>query len=151
VSVLSVLHGSRRTQSLTPAKKKRRVSKVVIYASALLAVLLEERGAATVQRHLATALISAVNLSEVIVAAVERGLVLESVMPVLTRLSLETFVFEAEQAYVAASFRSATRSLGLSLGDRACLALGLKLGPPALTADQRWAKVDVGAKVEVIR
>jgi ribonuclease VapC len=127
------------------------VSRVVLDASALLAVLLQERGGDKVARYLTSAMISAVNLSEVVATAVERGLMLESVMPGLTRLSLEVIPFDAEQAYLAASLRPATRKLGLSLGDRACLALGLKQGLPVLTADQLWAKADVGVQVEVIR
>jgi ribonuclease VapC len=127
------------------------VSRVILDSSALLAVLLEERGAERVEPHLTLALISTVNLSEVVATAVERGLMLENVLSLLTRLSLEIMAFDAEQAYIAASLRPATRKLGLSLGDRACLALGLKQGLPVLTADQLWAKADVGVKVEVIR
>jgi PIN domain nuclease of toxin-antitoxin system len=82
---------------------------------------------------------------------VERGLMLENILSLLTRLSLEVVPFDAEQAYMTASLRPATRALGLSLGDRACLALGLRHGVPVLTADQLWAKADVGVKVEVIR
>jgi ribonuclease VapC len=124
---------------------------VVLDSSALLAVLLQERGAERVEPHLTSAAISAVNLSEVVATGVERGLMLESVQSLLTRLSLDVIPFDGEQAYVAASLRPATRKLGLSLGDRACLALGLKQGLPVLTADQLWAKADVGVKVEVIR
>jgi PIN domain nuclease of toxin-antitoxin system len=124
---------------------------VVLDSSALLAVLLQERGAERVEPHLTTALISTVNLSEVVAAGVERGLLLETVLSVLTRLSMEIIPFDADQAYVAASLRPATRKIGLSLGDRACLALGLRHGVPVLTADQLWSKADVGVKVEVIR
>jgi PIN domain nuclease of toxin-antitoxin system len=127
------------------------VSKVVLDASALLAVLLEEPGAENVGPHLTMAVMSAVNLSEVVATAVERGLLLESVLPVLDRLSLQIIPFDAEQAYLAASFRPATRKLGLSLGDRACLALGLKVGLLVLTADQLWAKANVGVEVQLIR
>ena len=127
------------------------MSRVVLDASALLAVLLQERGGEKVERYLTSAMISTVNLSEVVATAVERGLMLESVMPGLTRLSLEVIPFDAEQAYLAASLRPATRKLRLSLGDRACLALGLKKGLPVLTADKLWATADVGVQVEVIR
>ena len=119
-------------------------------ASALLAVLLREPGADRVGRLLESSLISTVNLSEVVASAVERGLMLESVTISLARLSMLVVPFDAEQAYIAASFRPATRSLGLSLGDRACLALGFVRTLPVLTADRDWAKVDIGVKVEVI-
>jgi ribonuclease VapC len=127
------------------------VSSVVLDSSALLAVLLEEAGAEKVVPHLASAAISTVNVSEVVAKGVERGLMLEGVIGGLSRLRLDIVPFDAEQAYVAASLRPATRALGLSLGDRACLALGLKQGLPVLTADQLWAKAEVGVKVEVIR
>jgi ribonuclease VapC len=97
------------------------VSRAVLDASALLAVLLQERGSEKVEPHLTSAAISAVNLSEVVAIGLERGLMLESVQSLLTRLSLEVISFDAEQAYVAASLRPATRKLGRSLGYRACL------------------------------
>jgi PIN domain nuclease of toxin-antitoxin system len=127
------------------------VNRVVLDASALLAVLLQEPGAEMVERHLPSAMISAVNLSEVIASGVVRGLQLESVIVGLTRLSLEAVGFDSEQAYIAALFRQATRSLGLSLGDRACLALGCVRKLPVLTADRHWSKADVGVEVQVIR
>lgn len=114
-------------------------------------MLLQEEGAEKVEQHLDSAAISAVNLSEVVAKGVDRGLMLEGVIGGLSRLPLEVIPFDAEQAYVAASLRPATRKLGLSLGDRACLALGLKQGLPVLTADQLWAKADVGVKIELIR
>ena len=47
--------------------------------------------------------------------------------------------------------RSVTRHAGLSLGDRACLALGDRLGCPVVTADRVWASLDVGVAIVVIR
>jgi len=52
---------------------------------------------------------------------------------------------------VIARLRAATRAQGLSLGDRACLATGLRLGWPVITADRSWAIVDVGVTVHLIR
>lgn len=120
-------------------------------SSALLAVLFREAGGEAVSHRLPDALMSAVNLSEVAARMVERGVPLEKAVEILTHQPLEVIPFDSEQAYVAASLRPATRKLGLSLGDRACLALGLRHGVPVLTADQLWAKADVGVKVEVIR
>jgi ribonuclease VapC len=131
--------------------KKRLVNRVVLDASALLALLLQEQGADIVERHLATAMISAVNLSEVVASAVERGLQLENLILGLTRLSLEVVAFDAEQAHITASFRPITRRLGLSLGDRACLSLGFLKKLPVLTADRNWSQAAVGVKVEMIR
>ena len=66
-------------------------------------------------------------------------------------MAVEVVAFDAEQAYAAAGIRSATRSRGLSLGDRACLQLAARRGLPAVTADQGWAELDVGAEVQLIR
>lgn len=58
---------------------------------------------------------------------------------------------DAAQARTAGLLRRATRTAGLSLGDRSCLALALSLDAPVLTADRAWADLDVGARIEVIR
>ena len=59
--------------------------------------------------------------------------------------------FTAGLAYRAAELRGPTRELGLSLGDRACLALGLSLGSPILTGDKAWIEVDLGVEIELAR
>lgn len=64
---------------------------------------------------------------------------------------VELAAFTEADAISVARLRSATRSQGLSLSDRACLATGLRLGKPILTADRAWAAVDVGAAVRIIR
>ncbi len=127
------------------------MSSVVLDSSALLAAILGEPGAERVEAHLTSASMSAVNLSEVAAKAVERGYQLDGVIAELSRLSIEYVPFDADLAYVAASLRLATRHIGLSLGDRACLALGLKTGLPVLTADRAWASVDLGVNVDIIR
>ena len=70
---------------------------------------------------------------------------------VLGSLHLNVRPLTATQAYATGHLRSATRALGLSLGDRACLTLAAELGVAALTADQAWSSADVGVTVEVIR
>ncbi|TFU15780.1 type II toxin-antitoxin system VapC family toxin [Thermus tengchongensis] len=127
--------------------------KAVLDASALLALLLDEPGAARVEAVLAEgAAISAVNLAEVFSNQAERGHAPEAVRERLVREGLlgqvlEVFPFTEEDALEAARLRP----LGLSLGDRACLALARRLGLPALTADATWEGLDVGVKVEVVR
>lgn len=59
--------------------------------------------------------------------------------------------FTAEQAEVAASLRPATAALGLSLGDRACLALAVQHHVPAVSADQLWGRIDIGVEVRLLR
>ena len=124
---------------------------VVLDSSALLCLLNGEAGAERVAEALPFAVIGAVNLAEVVTKLRERGLSAEEVEEVLGGLNLDVRPFTALQAYATGHLRQATRSQGLSLGDRACLALAVELGAPALTADQAWGKVEVGAAVEVIR
>jgi PIN domain nuclease of toxin-antitoxin system len=97
------------------------------------------------------AIISAVNYSEVLAKAVERGADQPEAESFLNSFSLLVVPFDREQGYVTASYRRPTRHLGLSLGDRACLALGSLRKLPVLTADRAWAALDVGVTVEIIR
>ncbi len=124
---------------------------VVLDSSALLCLLNGEAGAERVAEALPSAVIGAVNLAEVVTKLRERGLSAEEVVEALGGLNLDVRPFTAVQAYATGHLRHATRSQGLSLGDRACLALAVELGAPALTADQAWGKVEAGAAVEVIR
>ena len=66
-------------------------------------------------------------------------------------MSIQVVPFDEELAYRAGLLRSATRSAGLSLGDRACLALAERLGVPALTTDRIWGTLQLGIQIEVIR
>jgi PIN domain nuclease of toxin-antitoxin system len=127
------------------------VSEIVLDASALMAVLREEPGAATVEAVLDHAAISAVNLSEVQAKLVERGTTAEIAWSSLIDLDLEVIDFDLSQAKVTGDLRSLTRAQGLSLGDRACLALAQVLGLPAMTADRAWAGLAVGIEIRTVR
>jgi PIN domain nuclease of toxin-antitoxin system len=123
----------------------------VLDASAVLCLIRAELGAAAVQAALPSARISAVNLAEVVAKMADLGMDGPLIAQVLDPLDLTVIPFGADQARASGLMRPATRSLGLSLGDRACLALAAQLGVPALTTDQAWSGVDVGAKVVVVR
>jgi ribonuclease VapC len=127
------------------------VSEVVLDASALMAVLREEPGAAAVEAVLDNAAISTVNLSEVQAKLVERGAPAETAWSWLVDLDLDVVDFDAPQARVAGDLRALTRSHGLSLADRACLALAQVLGAPAMTADRAWSGLEVGIEIRAIR
>ena len=127
------------------------MSKVVLDASALLAMLFGEPGCEFVASRGNGAVLSSVSYSETLVKMIDRGIELNHAERILRRLSLYVAVFDSEAAAVAASLRFHTRPLGLSLADRACLALGLKTGFPVLTADRRWAEVPAQVTVELIR
>jgi ribonuclease VapC len=127
------------------------VSEHVLDASALLAVMLEERGAETVRELIPGAIVGAVNLAEVVAKLQERGAPDDAIDRNIARLNLPVIPFDAAQAMAAGKLRVRTRSLGLSLGDRACLALAMERGCPAVTTDQAWVALDVGATVVVAR
>jgi ribonuclease VapC len=94
---------------------------------------------------------SAVNWAETISKLQERGIDLAAARPMLGELSLTAVPFDEAQAFAAGALRRATRHLGLSIGDRACLALAAHLGAVAFTADRAWGKLSAGVKVVVVR
>jgi PIN domain nuclease of toxin-antitoxin system len=123
----------------------------VLDSSALLALILGETGADFVEASLEEgAFLSSVNLAEVI-AKLSESQEEAQVRRSLLTIRFETVPFEEDHAWRAAALRSSTRSLGLALGDRACLALAKTLGLPALTADRRWTETDVGVEVVLCR
>jgi ribonuclease VapC len=129
-----------------------RKSSWVLDASALLAVLLEETGGEAVLRAIAEgASMSAVNFSESISRMLDLGAPSERVLDRIVEYGIDVLEFDSEAALQTALFRQLTRSQGLSLGDRSCLALAQRLDLPALTADRQWATVDVGVRIVVCR
>ncbi|MBK6768200.1 MAG: type II toxin-antitoxin system VapC family toxin [Ardenticatenales bacterium] len=124
---------------------------VVLDASALLALLLAEPGAARVAALLPDATVSAVNLSEVVAKLAEHGMPAAAIRTSIDSLNLDVRDFDARTAFEAGLLRPSTKALGLSLGDRVCLALARELGLPAITTERAWASADVGVAVEVIR
>ena len=127
------------------------MAKVVIDASALLALLNSEQGADEVAKALTGAVIGSVNLCEVIGKLAETGMKQEEICRILFPLGLTVEAFDEDQAYTAGILRTSTKSAGLSLGDRACLGLAKKLGTPVLTADRTWLDLSIGVKVSAIR
>lgn len=123
----------------------------VLDASAVLAVLQGEPGAERVLGVLPRAVISTVNLSEVVGKLLDVGMPDVEIPQVVGALGLETVPFGDETAWRAAGLKRKTQPLGLSLGDRACLATGLVLGLPVLTADRAWTKLDLPIRIECVR
>jgi PIN domain nuclease of toxin-antitoxin system len=128
----------------------------VIDASALLALLQDENGADEVVEAIAAgAAISAVNLSEVLAKLAEHGqpavVALGSIHEAAEgALWIEPFI--EDDAAQAADLRPRSKAQGLSLGDRACLALAARFEVPAVTADRDWRKLpDIGVAVKLIR
>jgi ribonuclease VapC len=127
------------------------MSKVVLDASALMALLRSEPGCDRVQSRLADAVISTVNLSEVLAIAAETSKALDAAKAALRGLQLSVIPFDEQHAEIAASLRPVTRALGLSLGDRCCLALGIAETLPVMTTDRDWPKLQLGINIHVIR
>jgi PIN domain nuclease of toxin-antitoxin system len=127
------------------------VAEVVLDASALLALLNSEPGADQVAAALSGATISAVNLSEVVAKLAEAEMSEEAIREAVQGLPMEVVAFDQEQAYEAGLLRPPTRGAGLSLGDRACLALARRLALPSLTADRSWEGLGISITVQVIR
>jgi PIN domain nuclease of toxin-antitoxin system len=113
----------------------------VLDSSAVLALLLGEPGADQVQRELPGALLSAVNFAEVISKLCERGMPAAEARVAVEATGVDLIAFDVDQACLAGHLRNATRSAGLSLGDRACLALARLRGFPAVTADAAWSRL----------
>jgi PIN domain nuclease of toxin-antitoxin system len=126
------------------------VTEAVLDASALLALLNEETGSETVAAVVSKAVISSVNLSEVVAKLADHGMDEKDVRGLIDGLGLTVVPFDEEQACAAGLMRPATRRAGLSLGDRACLALARLRRAPAYTTDRSW-KATVGVKVHPIR
>lgn len=123
------------------------MSDVVLDASAVLLLIFNEPGAERVRKHLDSAAISAVNLSEVVATLTEHGGPDNLLRQEVEDLGIEVIEFDAEASFVAGFLRSHTRAKGLSLGDRACLATALLLQKPAVTADRNWKGLSVGVEI----
>jgi len=124
----------------------------VLDASALLAYLLDEAGAGEVEQALGDeAAIGAVNLAEVLSKLSDAGEDPDSAMGGITVLPLDVVPFDEDLAVESARLRPPSASAGLSLGDRACLALGRRLGRRVLTADEAWVGLIPDVDVVAIR
>ena len=123
----------------------------VLDASAILALVNGEPGADVVRVRIAHPVVSTVNVAEVGTKLVDWGMSSAGLRHVMLNLGFEIRPFDAGQAVAAAALRAATRSHGLSLGDRACLALAQATGLPVLTADRAWRNVGLDVRIESIR
>lgn len=126
----------------------------VVDASAVIAFVRDEPGAAVVRPALdQRCVISAVNLTEVLTKMQDKGATPAQAEHAMRVLGLEVADFDARAAHACAQLRGVTRAQGLSLGDRACLALAKQLNAPVLTADRPWLALsaELGLDVRCIR
>lgn len=122
----------------------------VLDASAVLAYLYSETGADKVEPLLENSIISRINATEVLTKLVHDGLTIDEAKETFDKLNLEVAEFDEKQSLKAAEIRPLTKHLGLSLGDRCCLALAILKDLPAITADKNWANLTL-CEIEFIR
>lgn len=128
------------------------MNKIVLDASAILAVINGEPGAEKLTPALlGNAVGSAVNLAEVQTKLVSLGWTSDEAWEDATSPVLDILPFNDEQARIAGDLVAQTRHQGLSLGDRACIALGVVLKSPVYTADSAWKKLKVDTRIHIIR
>jgi PIN domain nuclease of toxin-antitoxin system len=124
---------------------------IALDASALLVFLLRERGHERVGQLLSEACMSTVNFSEVLGRFARAGHHVARIAEKLLETPIELVEFSTRQAVIAAALVPATQAEGLSLGDRACLALARERQIRAVTADRAWCRLDAGVDIETIR
>ena len=128
------------------------MSKVVLDASALLALIKNETGGKVIENLLGNIVMSSVNVSEVASILLDSSMSLEECKDVIEPFIDSIISFDSELSFVAASLKKLTKHKGLSLGDRACIGLGIFLGLPVYTADTVWAELNIpNLKINLIR
>jgi ribonuclease VapC len=124
---------------------------VVLDASALLAIIFGEPGQDQGAKWLGNATISAVNLAEVAGKMIAHGFPVAFARSHLAGLDMVIEPFTAEDAVTTGALLPLTKSAGLSLADRACIALAQRQRRPAVTADRAWVSLDLGVEIILIR
>ncbi len=133
------------------------MSNIVLDASAMLAYLFDEDGADLVEAVLNdSSYIGSINWAEVLSKVEDKGHSSEMLIMTLTNQgllgnTLEVLATTEQDALLIAQLRPQTKKLGLSLGDRACLALGMRLEMPVMTADTAWVNLTLDVPVQMIR
>jgi ribonuclease VapC len=128
------------------------VNKAVLDASAILAIIHQEPGYEKLTPNLlARSVVSAVNVAEVQSKLVSHGWPPEEAWEDATSPVQEIVPFDADHARIAGDLAAQTRQLGLSLGDRACLALGLALKAPVYTSEKVWKTLRLSVPVHALR
>lgn len=123
----------------------------VLDASALMALLRGEVGAEKVAACLDWAIVSTVNLAEVETKLVSAGLDEHLAWLHIAEIQCSSVAFDEEQARTAGGLVKINRPFGLSLGDRACLALAMQRKATVYTTDRAWKNLSLGIEIEVIR
>ena len=123
---------------------------IVLDASAVLAILSGKVSYGAIADDLEQAVMSAVNVAEVMLVLNNQGIPVSDVRDAVNGFALTIVPFDAESAEAANELRALTKKSKLSLGDLACLSLARRLKAPVLTADQAWKAVDVGIEIRYV-
>jgi PIN domain nuclease of toxin-antitoxin system len=124
---------------------------MVLDASAILAAILSEPGGERIGVLTGSLLVSAVNYAEVGSRLSDLGFERSFLSETVATLGLQVVPLDARQAEDVVDLRAHTRGAGLSLGDRACLALAMSRKAKALTADRAWRQAELPIEIELIR
>jgi len=125
--------------------------KAILDASALLALIQEEPGSNVIKPLLKNSVMSTVNVAEVLTSLQRVNILPEEGLDYISLLINEIVDFDVDQAKEAADLYSKVKHKGLSLGDRACLALGLKYKAKIYTADKVWKDIHPELDIRLIR
>jgi PIN domain nuclease of toxin-antitoxin system len=128
------------------------MNKVILDSSALLALINNEEGSSVVEELLGSIIMSSINISEVASILLDSEMDTEQVSKAIEPFIDSIIDFDFEYSILCASLKKSTKHLGLSLGDRACISLGIKLIFPIYTADKLWAELKLeNADIRLIR
>ncbi len=119
--------------------------------SAVLAYVFGETGGPVFEKAMDQCSISSANLAEVVAKFLERGFSLQETNAQIDALAIPVIDFDRDTALACGMLRPATRHLGMSLGDRACIALAINRNLPVLTADRTWTTLNLGIEIKLIR
>jgi ribonuclease VapC len=124
----------------------------VLDASALLAVSNGERGADLVMELINTkeCVVSSINMAEIATRLLDLGLPIKDLERGIAQFGVDVIDFNQAQALACAALRPLTKSAGLSLGDRACLAVAQLMQGCAVTADRAWLDVATDIQVDIL-
>ena len=123
----------------------------ILDSSAVLAVLLNESGSDNALQYFKDGRCCSVNVTEIVARLIDKGRTPDEAVGDFFDTGISVDGFGADLAALAGRLRAATKHKGLSLGDRACLALAIRERAIAVTADRDWATLDLGCKIELIR
>lgn len=128
------------------------MTKIIFDASAIIALFAKEKGYETIKAYLKDAVISSVNVAEVYKYCLEiQNLTSEEAENLFIILGIKIINFTNQQALITAKLLNKTKSYGLSLGDRACIALAMIENSPVITCDSIWKKIDVNVEFIIAR